>query len=401
MGHTIGSVAHYLGHQITDPITLSANPFDTDNWRREAHDATNTDPGDIVRNVAGDGAANTLHGVVDTVAPAILSAFLSPAAGAAFTAASNYGNGGSLGSSLGKGALSLGESYAGNAIGGLAGGGGSSSFSPSSLFGSGSSGTFGGGAKDFGNLFRSAPAAISSLASSSPSYGDITNSSIDNLGSNIGSNIGSDTAFNGLANAGSNVGTFGSDLGSGASTIAPAASGSSGFDFGNLASTGGNKVAGNIGLGRALAGAAGGIGQGLAINQAEQDQLKAIKGQQQNLTTFDPSGIINDPGYQFQYDQGLQGLQRQLAAGGGSQSGAALKAAQQYGQNYAQNAFNDYYNRWAAQTGANNQLLGNKGNVQSNALLNQGQNLSSSLNNIFNPSQGGSLSDILKKIAGQ
>lgn len=370
MGKTLGSVGKYLGHQFIDPIKTSINPFNTNNWRIEAHDATNTDPGDIVRNNAGDKAADTLHGVVNTVAPAILSTFLSPAAGAAFTAASNYGNGGSLGSSLGKGALSLGESYAGNAIGGLASGGGSSSFDPSSLGGSGSSGTFGGGASDFANLFKNNPNIASGLSSigaaSSPSYSDITSSNIDNIGNNFGNTSAS--SFNNLAPS---AGTTGAS---------------------NVATN-----TGNLGLGRGLAAAAGGIGQAVLNNQAKNDQLKAIAGQQQNLNTFDPSGITQEPGYQFQYDQGLQGLQRQLAAGGGTQSGAALKAAQQYGQGYANNAFNDFYNRWAAKTGAQNQLLAGKGNVQSNSLLGQGQNLSQTLNNIFNPNQGFSLADLLKQ----
>lgn len=374
MCKALKSVANYVGNNLIHQVQAQVDPrfFLNGGLRTAAQDATNTDPGDVVRNVAGDGAADTLHGVVNTVAPAILSAFLSPAAGAAFTTASNYGNGGSLGSSLGKGALSLGSSYAGNAIGGLAAGGGSSSFSPSSLFGSGSSGTFGGGAKDFGNLFNSTPSG--SLSSSLANTG-----SIDDIGSNIGSNSAS--------------------LGTASSAVPDAASGFN-VDLGN-ATTGGNKVLGNIGLGRALAGAAGGVGQGLAINQAQKDQLKAIAGQQENLNSFDPSGITQDPGYQFQFDQGNQALQRQLAAAGGTQSGAALKAAQQYGQNYANTAFNDYYQRWANETGAQNQLLAGKGNVQSNAILGQGQNLSQTLNNVFNPGQGNSLADILKQLASQ
>lgn len=378
MGKVLKGIGGYAGDILSHSVQAQVDPsfFFRGGLQTAAQDATNTDPGDVVRNTAGDAAANTLHGVVGSVAPAILSAFLSPAAGAALTTAFNYGDTGNLGSALGKGALSLGESYAGNAIGGLAGGGGGSSFSPSSLLGSGSSGTFGGGAKDFSNLFRAGPSAVSGLAST-PDYNSVSNADIGNIGSNIGSS--STPALSGLA--GDNAGTFGANIGAGAS----AAPTSSGFDFGKLLSTtgGGNKVAGNIGLAKALAGAAGGLGQGLAINQASEDLLKANRGQQQNLTTFDPSGITQDPGYQFQYDQGLQGLQRQLAAGGGTQSGAALKAAQQYGQNYANTAFDDYYRRWAEKTGAQNNLLANRGNIQSNALLGQGSNLSQSLSRIF------------------
>ena len=54
-----------------------------------------------------------------------------------------------------------------------------------------------------------------------------------------------------------------------------------------------------------------------------------------------------DPGYQFGMTQGQNALNAQNAATGGSQSGAAMKAAQRYGQDYAGTKFNDAYNRWS------------------------------------------------------
>jgi hypothetical protein len=45
--------------------------------------------------------------------------------------------------------------------------------------------------------------------------------------------------------------------------------------------------------------------------------------------------LKNWPGYQFMYDQGLQGINRQLAAGGKYVSGAQIKDAQTFGQNSA------------------------------------------------------------------
>jgi hypothetical protein len=54
--------------------------------------------------------------------------------------------------------------------------------------------------------------------------------------------------------------------------------------------------------------------------------------------------IENQPGYQFQMDQGSQALQRSMAARGLLNSGAAAKALTQYGQGYASSAANDYLN---------------------------------------------------------
>jgi hypothetical protein len=52
--------------------------------------------------------------------------------------------------------------------------------------------------------------------------------------------------------------------------------------------------------------------------------------------------LQNYPGYQFQYGQGLEALNRNLAAGGRYTSGAMLKGAQSYGQGFAQNSVNQY-----------------------------------------------------------
>jgi hypothetical protein len=54
--------------------------------------------------------------------------------------------------------------------------------------------------------------------------------------------------------------------------------------------------------------------------------------------------IQNLPGYQFQFDQGNQAVQQNLAARGLLNSGAAGKALTQYGQGYAQSASQDYLN---------------------------------------------------------
>ena len=54
--------------------------------------------------------------------------------------------------------------------------------------------------------------------------------------------------------------------------------------------------------------------------------------------------IQNQPGYKFQFQQGNQAVQRNLAASGLLNSGAAQKELTQYGQGYASSAANDYLN---------------------------------------------------------
>jgi hypothetical protein len=61
---------------------------------------------------------------------------------------------------------------------------------------------------------------------------------------------------------------------------------------------------------------------------------------------FDPSQLVNDPGYQFQLNQGIDAQNKALAARGMSGSGAALKAAQEYGQGLAGAKYNDAWEQW-------------------------------------------------------
>jgi len=105
-------------------------------------------------------------------------------------------------------------------------------------------------------------------------------------------------------------------------------------------------------VGQGLSSAIGGLSQESAIKKAQEAQLRAQQQQMANLDTFDPSNITSDAGYQFNLEEGRRGLDRDLAAGGGLQSGRALKAAAQYNQQYADNALNSAYQRWANKTGS-------------------------------------------------
>src|SRR5882672_7685187 len=51
----------------------------------------------------------------------------------------------------------------------------------------------------------------------------------------------------------------------------------------------------------------------------------------------DPSSITKDPGYQFQFDQGQQAVERSMAAKGFLGSGNEAIALTEYGQGFAQN----------------------------------------------------------------
>lgn len=79
----------------------------------------------------------------------------------------------------------------------------------------------------------------------------------------------------------------------------------------------------------------------------EQYQPFAQAGQQAlaNLQAPSMEALQADPGYQFRLQQGQNALERSLAARGLGQSGAALKAAQDYGQNLAAQTYDNYFNR--------------------------------------------------------
>ncbi len=64
-----------------------------------------------------------------------------------------------------------------------------------------------------------------------------------------------------------------------------------------------------------------------------------------NDVPLDQTQIQLEPGYQFGLRQGQQALDRQTAAAGGRISGAALKAAAQYGTDYATSGYGAAYAR--------------------------------------------------------
>ena len=93
------------------------------------------------------------------------------------------------------------------------------------------------------------------------------------------------------------------------------------------------------GKGQASDGVQGGV-QGAAPTQEGYQQYLQQQ-QQQNNPDFQKI-LSSQPGYQFQLDQGNQMVQRNLAAKGLLNSGAAGKALTQYGQGVAQNYAQQY-----------------------------------------------------------
>jgi len=60
----------------------------------------------------------------------------------------------------------------------------------------------------------------------------------------------------------------------------------------------------------------------------------------------DPGSVMDRPGVQFQYDQGMEAMQSMNSrVSGGGVSGTSMKAAMEYGQNFASQALDDEINR--------------------------------------------------------
>lgn len=102
-----------------------------------------------------------------------------------------------------------------------------------------------------------------------------------------------------------------------------------------------------------------------------------------------PSEVTQLPGYQFNFNQGLQALQRQEAASGTLASGTGDIAAVQYGQNYATSAFQTYEQMLAQLAGANTGSPGTAGSLYAsgaNAAGSAGSSFLASLLGSFNTS---------------
>jgi hypothetical protein len=85
---------------------------------------------------------------------------------------------------------------------------------------------------------------------------------------------------------------------------------------------------------------------------------------------FGMSDFVTDPGYAFRLSEGQQAIDRSAAARGGTQSGAALKAAARYGQDMGSQEYGNAYSRY--NTNRTNRLapLGSIATMGANAATN-------------------------------
>lgn len=117
---------------------------------------------------------------------------------------------------------------------------------------------------------------------------------------------------------------------------------------------------------------------------------------------FTPGDLTQDPGYQFDLQQGQNALNNQLSASGSLDSGAALKAAQQFGTGLADTTYNNAFSRNLQQNTTTANLLNSAvnpglsgaegtaqantalGNVGANATAAKGNTITSALSGILN-----------------
>lgn len=264
------------------------------------------------------------------------------------------------------------------------------------------------------------PGISNAVAQSGPLAGQMIT---PNIGSGIGTSIGNyNPSF--LQRAGSAVARVQSGLQNGITDVQNGIAGTLGLPqnmakatAGGLFSgvqapiTGGNQMTSNP-LGALLSGAMNYNTQSdieKKLKAAQQQAMGALSPYQASglaansklsaalAAGFNPGDLSSDAGYQFRLAEGQKGLNNSLAARGLGQSGAALKAAQEYGQNFANNEYTDAYNRWlqnnsqlanASGQGYNAasnvaDIYGNLGQISASGTAAKGNTLSSTLSSLL------------------
>lgn len=136
---------------------------------------------------------------------------------------------------------------------------------------------------------------------------------------------------------------------------------------------------------------------GTRANSQAEDALLAGQRQNQQLLSpyangfsFTPGDLTQDPGYQFNLEQGTQAADRAQLARGGYFSGGAAKELAQFNQGLADNTYGSAFNRalqgrQAGLTGAlaNAGVNTDVGNIKANAATNQGNLLSGALGSVL------------------
>jgi hypothetical protein len=336
----------------------------------------------------------TIRQVAKVAAP-IAASFIpgvGPLAAAAIGAGAGAMGGGGLKGALIGGALSgIGSGLAGNATTALKGtalGGFENSIS--------------GALSPIGTAIKSGVSGIGSgIGSALSDFGNYTG--LSDVGSGIGNAFSSLSGPVSGAIPAANVGKaftvdnnlpWLTDVATGAAKANPFSGGASstpslfGSILGGSSSLGGGSSFGGLGLGSSLASALGGFQQNKSLNKQENQLLQAQGQQLGNLENLNPVDVQNDPGYQFNLQQGQQGLDRRAAANGGYFSGGALKDAAQYNQDFANNYYQQAYGRQADKVGAQNNIYNNTGTVKSNATMGKSNNINQTLANALGANVG-------------
>ena len=103
-------------------------------------------------------------------------------------------------------------------------------------------------------------------------------------------------------------------------------------------------------------------------------------------TNFGMDQFQADPGYAFRLKEGQKVLERNAAARGGLISGAALKAAQQYGQEMGSQEYTNAFNRYQTERAARLnplQSLAGYGQTTANTIGTAGQNMATNVGNAY------------------
>lgn len=115
----------------------------------------------------------------------------------------------------------------------------------------------------------------------------------------------------------------------------------------------------------------------------------------QRLQTGDFSGFYQDPGYQFQLQQGNEALLRGAASRGALNAGGTDVDLMRYGQGMASQQYGDYYNRLAQLAGMGQSSAQGLGGSASQAAQNIGQIRSNQAQQ-----QGANYGDTISQLAG-
>ena len=383
-------------------LKLSINPtkLADEKFRRQiAYDITDPD----ISGKLGD----RYQAIGRQVAPIALSFIpvAGPAIAAAYSAANNYGQGGSLGSSLAKGGISyLGSRLSGGSGGSAASSGATSAAAPSLLSRAGTavsgalsdigdytglgdiltgaSGALGDAYKGVSDAFGSAYegsglqdvyhagkdalksigiGGSSGVASTSAapvaggagsSFVPPTDSAIDAIGKGTAASLSNPTNYSDITAQG--LDGISNGFGAAANNTISKIGDSTALTSTalntplNTLSTGGNVATRSLG---SYISPLASLGIGEITNENAKKSLKEQAQRNKDLLqpyqnfSFNPGDLTQDPGYKFDVEQGNQAIDRRALAGGGYFSGNALKEAQQFGQGLADKTYNSAFNR--------------------------------------------------------